>query len=126
MAIKIDEATQFQPNFGTDGLIGCITQSAHDGRVLMFAWMNRESLELTLKTGEMHYWSRSRQQLWHKGATSGNVQKLIELRIDCDQDCLLAIVEAAPSADEEVACHTNRRSCFYRVIKDKEILEFKD
>ena len=80
MAIKIDETTRFQPNFGTDGLIGCITQSAHDGRVLMFAWMNRESLELTLKTGEMHYWSRSRQQLWHKGATSGNVQKLIELR----------------------------------------------
>ncbi len=82
----------------------------------MFAWMNEEALKKTLETGEVHYWSRSRQELWHKGATSGDTQKLIELKIDCDQDCLLAIVNVSDKIETEKACHTNRRSCFYRTI----------
>lgn len=112
MKKDLEENKEFLPQFNTDSLIPCITTS-DQGEVLMMAWMNREALDKTLSTGEMHYWSRSRNELWHKGATSGHVQKLIELKTDCDQDCLLAVVK------DEPACHTGRHSCFYRVVDGK-------
>ncbi len=93
------------------GLIPCIVQDASTKEVLMMAWMNAESLALTLERGETVFWSRSRQELWHKGATSGNTQKLVELRYDCDADTLLAIVEPAGPA-----CHTGETSCFFRTV----------
>ncbi len=93
--------------FDRDGLIPAIAQ-AEDGEVLMMAWMNAQSLEETIETGQVTYWSRSRQKLWRKGETSGHIQKLLELRVDCDRDCLLMIVDQTGPA-----CHTNRRSCFY-------------
>lgn len=95
--------------FDERGLIPCIVQDAATKDVLMMAWMNAESLALTLESGETWFFSRSRQELWHKGATSGNVQQLRELRYDCDADCLLAIVDPAGPA-----CHTGERTCFYR------------
>jgi phosphoribosyl-AMP cyclohydrolase len=110
----IAETLEFTPKYNENGLIPCITTSARDGSVLMFAWMNREALAKTIETGEVHYWSRSRNELWHKGKTSGQVQKVIEMRTDCDQDCLLMKVE---TPEPETACHTGRRSCFYRVVK---------
>ena len=97
--------------FDSRGLIPCIVQDADTKDVLMMAWMNRESLALTLERGETVFWSRSRQELWHKGATSGNVQKLVALKYDCDADTLLALVEPAGPA-----CHTGARSCFYRDV----------
>lgn len=93
------------------GLIPCIVQSTSTGEVLMMAWMSEESLALTLKTGQMTFWSRSRQELWRKGATSGNTQKLAEMYYDCDADALLAKVEAAGPA-----CHTGANSCFFNRI----------
>ncbi len=107
----LEEGTVFTPRFDADGLIACITLDARDGAVLMFAFMNAEALRLTLETGVAHYWSRSRQSLWRKGDTSGQVQKVTEIRTDCDQDVLLLKVE--PGGDGG-ACHTGRRSCFYR------------
>lgn len=98
--------------FDDRGLIPAIAQSA-EGEVLMMAWMNAESLGETLATGQVTYWSRSRAELWRKGATSGHVQRLIELRVDCDRDCLLLIVDQAGPA-----CHTKRRSCFYTAVRD--------
>jgi phosphoribosyl-ATP pyrophosphohydrolase/phosphoribosyl-AMP cyclohydrolase len=95
--------------FDERGLVPCIVQDAHTGEVLTLAYMNAESLRLTRETGEMHFFSRSRQELWHKGATSGNTQGLRSLRIDCDGDALLALVEPAGPA-----CHTGERTCFYR------------
>jgi phosphoribosyl-AMP cyclohydrolase len=95
------------------GLIPCIAQDAASGEVLMFAWMNAVSVARTLETGKVTYWSRSRQAFWVKGESSGHHQRLVELRIDCDRDCLLALV-----AQEGPACHTNRRSCFYTAIRD--------
>jgi len=93
--------------FDADGLIPTVVQSADTGRVLMLAWMNLESLQLTVENGETVFWSRSRQELWHKGATSGNTQKIVKLQADCDGDTLLAIVhEAGP------ACHNGTESCF--------------
>lgn len=100
------------------GLIPCIAQAAGTGEVLMMAWMNAEAVAKTLETGRMTYWSRSRQAFWIKGETSGNVQKLVDLRVDCDRDCLLAVVE-----QEGPACHTNRRSCFYTAVRDGEEVE---
>jgi phosphoribosyl-ATP pyrophosphohydrolase/phosphoribosyl-AMP cyclohydrolase len=94
--------------FDDRGLVPCIAQDWQTGEVLMFAYMNSEALERTRATGEVHYWSRSRNELWHKGATSGNVQKLKGLRVDCDRDVLLALVEPAGPA-----CHTGERSCFF-------------
>ena len=91
------------------GLIPAVAQDWLDGAVLMVAWMNRQALERTLASGEVHYWSRSRQELWHKGATSGHLQKLRGLRYDCDADVLLLTIEQ----QGEVACHTGARSCFY-------------
>lgn len=93
------------------GLIPCIVQDFDTLEVLMMAWMNEESLRLTLERGETVFWSRSRQELWHKGATSGNVQKIVEMRYDCDADALLALVHPAGPA-----CHTGERSCFYRSV----------
>lgn len=97
--------------YNADGLVPCIVQDADTLEVLMMAWMNEESLEQTLERGETVFWSRSRQELWHKGATSGNVQKLVELRYDCDADTLLALVHPAGPA-----CHTGERTCFFRTI----------
>ena len=93
------------------GLIPCIVQDATTREVLMMAWMNAESVARTLKHGETWFYSRSRQELWHKGATSGNTQKLVELRYDCDEDTLLALVEPAGPA-----CHTGNTTCFYRSL----------
>ena len=97
--------------YNADGLVPCIVQDADTREVLMMAWMSAESLSLTLERGETVFWSRSRQELWHKGATSGNVQKVVELRYDCDADTLLALVRPAGPA-----CHTGARSCFFRSI----------
>lgn len=95
--------------FNADGLIPAVAQDWLDGAVLMLAWMNREALLRTLESGEVHYWSRSRQELWHKGATSGHTQHLRGLRYDCDADVLLLSIEQVG----DVACHTGARSCFY-------------
>ncbi len=95
--------------FDERGLVPCIVQDHRSGEVLTLAYMNAESLRLTRETGEMHFFSRSRQELWHKGATSGNTQALRAIRIDCDGDALLALVEPAGPA-----CHTGERTCFYR------------
>ena len=94
-----------------NGLVPAIVQDVTTKDVLMMAWMNAESLRLTLETGEAVFWSRSRQEIWHKGATSGNVQKVVEVRVDCDADTLLVLVEPAGPA-----CHTGERTCFYREI----------
>lgn len=99
--------------FNPDGLVPCITQDHATGEVLMLAWMNAESLARTLATGRMTYWSRSRQAFWTKGETSGHVQALVEMRIDCDRDCLLARVRQTGPA-----CHTGRRSCFFTRLRD--------
>ncbi len=94
-----------------DGLIPCIAQDAEDGAVLMMAWMNAEAVTRTLETGRVTYWSRSRRAFWVKGESSGHVQELVDLRVDCDRDCLLAVVRQTGPA-----CHTNRRSCFYTSV----------
>ena len=101
-----------------DGLIPCIAQQHDTGEVLMLAWMNAESIAETLRSGRVTYWSRSRQELWKKGETSGHVQHLIDLRLDCDRDCLLALVDQIGPA-----CHTNRRSCFYTAIRGNQEIE---
>jgi phosphoribosyl-AMP cyclohydrolase len=98
--------------FDRDGLIGAIAQQFDTGEVLMFAWMNRDAIAETLRTGRVCYWSRSRAELWRKGETSGQEQRLIELRIDCDQDALLLQVD-----QKGVACHTGRRSCFFTALR---------
>lgn len=113
MSTPIEEDKNFTPRFDENGLIPCIATSAKDGAVLMFAWMNKEALEKTIATREAHYWSRSRNKLWKKGETSGNIQKVVEIRTDCDQDCIWITVDMG---DEETACHTGKRSCFYRVV----------
>ena len=100
--------------WNSDGLMPAIAQDYATGEVLMMAWMNRESLEATLATGEAVYWSRSRQRLWHKGESSGNVQRVRDMALDCDGDTLLLQVEQVGN----VACHTGRRSCFYRQLRD--------
>jgi len=99
-----------------DGLVPAIAQDAESGRILMMAWMNRESLQLTAEEGRAVYWSRSRQQLWRKGESSGHVQKVSEIRLDCDEDVIVLQVEQLGG----MACHTGRQSCFYRVLEDGE------
>lgn len=101
--------------YNADGLIPCIVQDVETREVLMMAWMNAESLVLTLERGETVFWSRSRQELWHKGVTSGNTQKITELRYDCDADTLLALVHPAGPA-----CHTGATSCFFRTLAELE------
>jgi phosphoribosyl-AMP cyclohydrolase len=110
----LEEGADFLPQFSADGLIVCVTIDDSNGDVLMLAHMNREALEKTLETGIVHYWSRSRQTLWRKGDTSGQIQTLVELRVDCDQDALLARVKVGGDGG---ACHTGRRSCFYRRVE---------
>ncbi|WP_342152986.1 phosphoribosyl-AMP cyclohydrolase [Methylorubrum sp. SB2] len=110
---EVEEGTRLTPRFGPDGLVSCIAVDAQDGQVLMLAHMNAEALARTLETGEAWYWSRSRNELWHKGATSGQVQRIVEMRVDCDQDALLIRVEVGGDGG---CCHTGRRSCFYRTV----------
>lgn len=99
--------------FDDNGLVPAIAQQHDTGEVLMVAWMNRDAVEETLRTGQVCYWSRSRAALWRKGETSGQTQRLVELRLDCDGDTVLALVDQTG-----VACHTGRRSCFYRAWRD--------
>jgi phosphoribosyl-AMP cyclohydrolase len=113
---EIELGATLQPKFGADGLIPCITQDAATGEVLMFAFMNTESLTHTLRTGKATYWSRSRGKLWMKGEESGNVQVVKELFTDCDQDVLLLKVEQTGAAN--AACHNGYKSCFYRRLAD--------
>ena len=114
MTSELDETLDFRPSFGADGLLSAIVQDAVDGTVLMFAHMNAEALAATRETGFIHFYSRSRKRLWMKGETSGERFSVVELRIDCDQDCLLVKVRAEGKGN---ACHTGRRSCFYRVVE---------
>jgi phosphoribosyl-AMP cyclohydrolase len=102
------------PRFDAQGLIPAIVQDSQTGQVLMLAWMNAESLALTVSTGETWFWSRSRKELWHKGATSGNIQRVVELHLDCDQDALLVrVIPAGP------ACHTGAVSCFFETYGEE-------
>jgi phosphoribosyl-AMP cyclohydrolase len=110
----LEEGSVFRPKFGADGLATCVTIDAARGDILMVAHMNQAALEATLETGFVHYWSRSRGALWRKGDTSGQTQRLVEMRVDCDQDAFLAFVEIGGNGG---ACHTGRRSCFYRRVE---------
>jgi len=103
-----------QLKWNSDGLVPAIAQDHQSGEVLMLAWMNREALQLTSAQGRAVYWSRSRQQLWFKGEESGHIQTLLEIRVDCDADVVLLQVEQIGG----IACHTGRRRCFFRVLKD--------
>lgn len=113
---EIELGSTLQPKFGPDGLIPCITQDVATGQVLMFAFMNAESLAHTLKTRKATYWSRSRSKLWVKGEESGNVQWVKELYTDCDQDVLLIKVEQ--SGETNASCHNGYKSCFYRKLEN--------
>jgi phosphoribosyl-AMP cyclohydrolase len=106
--------------FNDEGLVPAIAQDHKSGEVLMMAWMNRESIEETLATGHVCYWSRSRKSLWRKGETSKQVQHLHEMRVDCDGDTLLLLVD-----QEGVACHTGRRSCFYRAVHEGDLTDIQ-
>ena len=108
-----EEGAVFAPRFDADGLIPVVATSATTGEVLMFAYMNAEALARTIETGEAHYWSRSRGRLWRKGEESGNTQRVVEMRIDCDQDAIWLKVE---QQGKDAACHTGRKSCFYRAV----------
>ncbi|WP_421694894.1 phosphoribosyl-AMP cyclohydrolase [Aestuariivirga sp.] len=119
MASDLDETHAFQPRFDRDGLIAAIVTDAGDGTVLMFAYMNAESLRLTQDTGIAHFWSRSRQALWKKGETSGEMLKVIEILTDCDQDVLQV---KAQLQGKGAACHTGRRSCFYRRVEGDRLI----
>ena len=117
---ELERGQLLAPSFNADGLIAAVAVHADTGEVLMLAWMNAEALRLTLETGQAHYFSRSRQALWKKGETSGQVQKVVEARIDCDQDAVL--LKVRPQGDGG-ACHVGFRSCFYRVIEDGALVE---
>jgi phosphoribosyl-AMP cyclohydrolase len=108
------------PRFDANGLIAAIATHAQTGEVLMLGYMNAESLARTLELGEAVYFSRSRNEIWHKGATSGQIQKVVEMRVDCDQDCLW--LKVLPQGDGG-ACHVGFRSCFYRVVEDGRLVE---
>ena len=108
-----EEGTVFAPRFDADGLLPVVATSAATGEVLMFAYMNAEALARTIETGEAHYWSRSRGRLWRKGEESGNTQRVVEMRTDCDQDAIWLKVE---QQGDDAACHTGRKSCFYRAV----------
>lgn len=109
---ELEDGTLFAPKFDANGLIPAVTTDANSGELLMHAWMNEEALARTIATGEAWYWSRSRQELWHKGATSGQIQKVVEIRTDCDQDAIWIKVEPQGNGG---CCHVGYRSCFYRV-----------
>jgi len=123
---NIEESLAFTPKFGADGLITAVATDAKSGDVVMVAQMNAEAVRKTVESGEAFYYSRSRKKLWRKGESSGHVQRVIELRVDCDQDALWLKVEQVG----EGACHTGRRSCFYRALplgqKGALRLEFRD
>lgn len=110
----LESGSAFTPRFDASGLITAVVVHAHDGAVLMLAHMNAEALSRTIETRIAHYWSRSRGTLWMKGETSGNVQRVVEMRTDCDQDAVLLRVEVG---GDDATCHTGRRSCFYRVVE---------
>ena len=110
---SLEEGDAFTPKFDAHGLIVCVTTEAASGEILMLAYMNALALEKTLETGVAHYWSRSRKELWRKGDTSGQVQHVVEIRVDCDQDALLLRVNVGGDGQ---ACHTGRKSCFYRSV----------
>ncbi|EGJ49499.1 phosphoribosyl-AMP cyclohydrolase [Desulfocurvibacter africanus] len=109
----------FKPDFKKMELLPAIAQDAATGEVLMLAYMNEQAWNATLETGEAHYWSRSRQELWHKGGTSGHVQKVKSIRLDCDSDTVLLLIEQVGGA----ACHKGYKSCFYRELKDGQVRE---
>jgi phosphoribosyl-AMP cyclohydrolase len=116
--MNTDETTKLQLKFDRDGLLNAIIVDAADNAVLMFAHMNAEAFAKTQSTGFIHFWSRSRQSLWMKGETSGETFKIVEMRVDCDQDCLLITVEPQGKGN---ACHTGRRSCFYRRVESERL-----
>lgn len=109
-----EEGSQFAPKFSAQGLVTAVTIDAQSGEVLMVAHMNQEAIAKTLETGDVHYYSRSRAQLWRKGESSGEVQKLVEMQVDCDQDALVVRVR---QTGHGATCHTGRRSCFFRTVR---------
>lgn len=115
----LEEGTLFAPKFDAHGLVTAVAQEVGSNRVLMVAHMNAEALRLTIETGEVHYYSRSRKKLWKKGESSGEIQKLVEMRTDCDQDVVLILVE---QTGRGAACHTGRKSCFYRIVETPDTL----
>jgi len=117
---ELERGAVLAPRFDANGLIAAVTTHAQTGEVLMLAWMNAQALQLTLETGQAHYFSRSRQALWKKGETSGQVQQVTEVRVDCDQDAVL--LKVLPQGDGG-ACHVGFRSCFYRVVEDGVLVE---
>jgi phosphoribosyl-AMP cyclohydrolase len=123
---EVEEGRAFAPKFDADGLVTCIATDARSGELLMVAHMNAEALQRTIATGEVWYFSRSRRALWKKGETSGHVQRVLEMRVDCDQDAIWIKVEQGGPG----ACHTGRRSCFYRSVplgqSGAVTLEFRD
>jgi phosphoribosyl-AMP cyclohydrolase len=119
-ADALEHGKVLAPRFDANGLIAAVATHAETGEVLMLAWMNAEALEKTLDTGEAYYFSRSRGELWHKGATSGQVQVIEEMRIDCDQDAVW--LKVWPQGDGG-ACHTGARSCFYRTIENGKLVK---
>lgn len=117
---ELERGEALAPRFDANGLIAAVATHADTGEVLMLAWMNAQALRLTIETGEAHYYSRSRQQLWKKGETSGQVQKVAELRVDCDQDAIW--IKVHPQGDGG-ACHVGFRSCFYRALEAGKLVE---
>ena len=115
----LELGTVLAPRFDANGLVAAVTTHAETGEVLMLAWMNAQALRLTLDTGEAHYFSRSRGELWKKGETSGQIQKVVEVRVDCDQDAVL--LKVLPQGDGG-ACHVGYRSCFYRVVDGERLV----
>ena len=113
---ELQEGECFAPRFNAEGLVSAIAVDADSGEVLMMAWMNEEAVARTIDSGEAWYWSRSRGELWHKGATSGQIQKVSEIRVDCDQDAILLRVRP----QREGACHVGYRSCFFRSLQRTE------
>jgi phosphoribosyl-AMP cyclohydrolase len=116
----LERGVELAPRFDEKGLIAAVATHAETGEVLMLAWMNAEALKLTIDTGEAHYFSRSRQALWKKGETSGQVQRVTELRVDCDQDAVW--IKVLPQGDGG-ACHVGFRSCFYRALDQGKLVE---
>ncbi len=110
---ELESGDRLTPKFGPDGLVTSVVTDATSGEVLMLAHMNAKALALSIKTGIAHYWSRSRQELWRKGDTSGSIQTIVEMRVDCDQDAIWIKVEVGGTG---ASCHTGRRSCFYRSV----------
>ena len=117
---ELERGDVLAPRFDANGLVAAVTAHADTGEVLMVAWMNAEALRLTLDTGWAHYFSRSRQALWKKGETSGQLQEVVEVRVDCDQDAVW--LKVRPQGDGG-ACHVGFRSCFYRVVEDGKLVE---